>query len=437
MSLLDRYTLPEMKELWSEDNKFRTWLKVEIAACRARMEKGLIPKEEFNVIEEKAGFDLNRIREIENEVQHDVIAFLSSVSEKVGEPSRHIHFGMTSSDVLDTAQALILIEAGNIILKSLESLIEKTKIKALETKHLVMMGRTHGVHAEPVTLGVKLLSHRENFKRSLKILKEATENVRYGKISGPVGIYGNLDPSLEERTLDILGLKTEPVATQVVPRDRHLYFVMALAHLAAALERTALQIRLLQRTETAELGEPFSVGQKGSSAMPHKKNPVICERICGLARLFRGYTSASLENVSLWDERDISHSSVERIVLPQATSILLYMLRKMEYIIENLSTDAGRMKQNKEKSGQRYLSGAFLLKLCEKGVNRDEAYRIIQSAALKAQENGISLSEILEKDKAFSGFFTIEEIRRTADEDKFIENVDLIFKRILDSEKEE
>ncbi len=437
MSLLDRYTLPEMKDLWSDEHRFRTWLRVELAVCRARMEKGLIPEKDFREIEKKADFDIERIREIEEEVQHDVIAFLTSVSEFAGEPSRHIHFGMTSSDVLDTSLAVILTEAGKLIRGSLLSLIDKMKDKALETKHLVMMGRTHGVHAEPITLGVKLLSLRENFKRSHAILQDAIEKIGFGKISGPVGLYGNTDSEIEVKALQILGLKPEPLSTQVVPRDRHLYFMMALAHLSCSLERTALQIRLLQRTETGELGEPFARGQKGSSAMPHKKNPVICERICGLARLFRGYLSASMDNVSLWDERDISHSSVERITFPQATSLSLYMLVKMEYIIQYLFTDSEKMKKNKDKSGQRYLSGSFLLKLCGKGMERDEAYRIVQSASMKAQEKGLSLPEIFEKDEEYSNIFKTDEISEICDEKKFKENIDLIFKRVLDSEKED
>ncbi|MBN1149933.1 adenylosuccinate lyase [candidate division WOR-3 bacterium] len=437
MGTLERYTLPEMKELWSDENRFRTWLKVELAQCRARMELDQIPKAEFGEIEKKADFDLERIREIEEEVEHDVIAFLSSVAEKVGEPSRHIHYGMTSSDVLDTSLALLLSEAGEMIQNELKSLIQKTKTMALKTKHFVMMGRTHGVHAEPITLGLKLLSLRENFKRSLSLLKNATENIKYGKISGPVGAYGNIDPYVEKRTLEILGLKTEPVSTQIIPRDRHMLFVMALAHTASGIERAALQIRLLQRTETGEISEPFSSRQKGSSAMPHKKNPVICERICGLSRLFRGFTTAAIENVSLWDERDISHSSAERVVLPNATSLLLYILKKMQYIIDNLSVDTVKMTNNKNLSGQRYLSGAFLLKLCEKGMNRDEAYRIIQSAALKAQEAEKSLVEILSYDEFFTGFFKEKEVLQIADEENLLKNVDFVFDRVFDSEKEE
>ena len=431
MSTINRYTPEDIKKIWSAENKYSTWLKVELAVCRVRNRLGLIPDKDMKSIEERAGFNTSRIEEIEKEVHHDVISFLTSVAEKVGPPSRHIHYGMTSSDILDTSTALLLRDSGNLIITATEELLTSLKEKSEKYKYNIMIGRTHGVHAEPITLGLKFLSFYANVKRGLKKLISSVEEISYGKISGPVGVYGEITPVIENKALEMLGLKPEPVSTQIVPRDRHMSFIMSLSYIALSLERIALQIRLLQRTETNEIQEPFSKKQKGSSAMPHKRNPIVCERICGLSRLFRGFVTTSMDNISLWDERDISHSSAERILFPEATTLLLYMLRKTNSVVKNIKVNINSIKNNLDISKERYLSGKILLALCDSGMERDKAYKIIQEAALNAQDNNTSLLNNIMKNKKISELIGKKRLDQIKSDSTFNKHIDLIFKRVL------
>ncbi len=380
--MIPRYTLPEMEILWSEKSKFHHWLQVELAAVQAMAERGRIPKAVARNIIEKADFDIDRVNAIEKEVKHDIIAFVSSVAEFVGEDARHIHQGMTSSDVLDTALATMSLKALGLVMLETDKLMDAVKGKALAHRDDPVMGRTHGVHAEPITLGLKFASWYEELKRARRRVSAARFQLGFGKISGAVGNYVHLDPKVEEIALKKLGLKPEPVATQVIPRDRHAEAMLALAQLGATLERMATEIRHLQRNEVGEAEEPFSEKQKGSSAMPHKKNPIGCEQICGMARLLRGNAMASLENVALWHERDISHSSVERVIFPDSTTLAHYMLRRMTAIVAGLRVHPDRAERNLWITGGVFFSQRVLLALTEAGMQRDEAYRIVQRAAM-------------------------------------------------------
>ncbi|MDX1390621.1 MAG: adenylosuccinate lyase, partial [Acidobacteriota bacterium] len=341
--MIERYTRAEMGRLWSDESKFRAWLTVELAVCEVLTERGVIPKKEMEAIRKRADFDVGRICEIEAEVKHDVVAFLTSVAEKIGEASRHVHYGLTSSDVLDTAQALLLVRATDKLLEDVDGLTEVLRRRALEHRRTVMVGRTHGIHAEPYTLGLKFAGWYAEARRNRERLAAAREAIRYGKISGSVGTYAHLGPDVEAEVLERLGLAVEPVSTQVVPRDRHAQLVSALAILASSLERIATEIRNLQRTDVREVEEPFRRGQKGSSSMPHKRNPIGCENITGLARLVRADLQPALENVALWHERDISHSSVERVILPDVTILSDYMLARMTRILDGLLVYPERM----------------------------------------------------------------------------------------------
>lgn len=437
MSVIDRYYPSDIQNIWSDYHKYKVWLDIEVTVCKVRGELGQIPPADLRVILNSADFDLDRIKEIEAEVHHDVIAFLSSVAEKVGPPSRHIHYGLTSSDILDTAIAILLKQSLKLILDDLDKLIAEVKKKALAYKHTPMMGRTHGVHAEPITVGIKFLSFFEQLNRSRHKLLTALDDISYGKLSGPVGVYGAINPDVEIKALNLLGLKPEPVATQIVPRDRHLSVVMSLSYTAAALERIALQIRLLQRTEIGEFTEPFRKGQKGSSAMPHKRNPIICERICGLARIFRGHLVEAMENVSLWDERDISHSSVERILFPQSTSILLYLIRLSEQVIKDMEINLTSIKQNIELSNHRYLSGPLLLNLCSRGMERDNAYRLVQQIAMQAQQQQTSFAQAAKENKTVRSILNNEDIEKLTADDEIKKYVEIIFNRVLTKEEDD
>lgn len=437
MSVIDRYYPQDIKNIWSDYHKYKVWLDIELTVCKVRGELGLIPPSDLHTILTKADFDLDRIKEIEAEVHHDVIAFLSSVAEKVGTPSRHIHYGLTSSDILDTANALLLKQCLELILNGLDNLIEEVKKKALAYKYTPMMGRTHGVHAEPITVGIKFLSFFEQLNRCRDKLFTALDDISYGKLSGPVGLYGAINPEVEIKALNILGLKPEPVATQIVPRDRHLSVIMSLSYTATAVERIALQIRLLQRTEIDEFAEPFRKGQKGSSAMPHKKNPILCERICGLARIFRGHLVEAMENVSLWDERDISHSSVERILFPQSTSILLYLIRLGAQIIKDMEINLTSIKKNIELSNHRYLSGPLLLNLCNRGMERDKAYRLVQKIAMQAQQQQISFAALVKEDEEVRNILNDEDINKLTTADEIKKYVEIIFNRVLTKEEDD
>jgi adenylosuccinate lyase len=395
--VIERYTLPEIGGVWTEEAKYHAWLEVELAVCRARAALGEIPTEEVEELADKADFTVERIHEIERETEHDVNAFVSTVAENGGDVARHFHFGLTSSDVLDTAGALQLKEALGLIQVEAAELALLLCEMALEHRHTVMVGRTHGVHAEPTVLGHKLAVWAFEMERNLDRLAHAREVAAVGKISGAVGTYANVDPNVEAMACEELGLKPAPASTQIVQRDRHAEVLATLAILGSTLEKIALEIRGSQRTEVRELAEPFGRGQKGSSAMPHKRNPILSERLCGMARLLRGYASVGLENNALWQERDISHSSAERVVLPDATILAYYMLRTMRSILRGLRVHKDRMLENLDLGGGIVYSGRVLLALVEAGMSRDDAYAIVQGAAMQAWEGEGSFRELLEE----------------------------------------
>jgi adenylosuccinate lyase len=394
--VIERYTLPEIGDLWTEGAKYRAWLEVELAVCRARAALGEIPPEEVGELAEKAGFTVERIHELERETEHDVIAFVSAVAENAGDVARHFHFGLTSSDVLDTAGALQLKTALALIRAEAVELALVLCGMALEHRHTVMVGRTHGVHAEPTTFGHKLAVWAFEMERNLDRLAHAREVAAVGKISGAVGTYASVDPKVEAMACEELGLEPAPASTQIVQRDRHAEVLATLAILGSTLEKVALEIRGAQRTEVRELAEPFGRGQKGSSAMPHKRNPILSERLCGMARLLRGYASVGFENNALWQERDISHSSAERVVLPDATVLAYYMLRTTRRILDGLQVHKDRMLENLNLGGGVVYSGRVLLALVEAGMSRDDAYANVQGAAMQAWEGEGGFRELLE-----------------------------------------
>ena len=395
--MIERYTLPEIGNVWTEEAKYRAWLKVELAVCRARAELGEIPSDEVEELAEKADFSVERIHEIEAETNHDVIAFVTNVAENAGDVARHFHFGLTSSDVVDTAGALQLRDALRLIRGEAKSLTLLLTGMALEHRNTVMVGRTHGVHAEPMVLGHKLAVWAFEMGRNLERLERAEEVASVGKISGAVGVYGNVDPKVEALTCEGLGISSSPASTQVVQRDRHAEVLSSLAILGSTMEKIALEIRGAQRTEIRELSEPFGRGQKGSSAMPHKKNPILCERLCGMARLMRGYAAVGFENNALWQERDISHSSAERVVLPDATTLAFYMLHTTQRVLSGLQVHKDRMRDNLNIGGGIVFSGRVLLALVEAGMTRDGAYAVVQGAAMQAWEGEGGFRELLEE----------------------------------------
>jgi len=369
--MIERYSRDEIAKIWDLENKFRIWLDIEIAVCEIYADRGIIPKEDLKVIQEKADFDLDRILEIENEVHHDVIAFLTAVNEKVGPAGRHIHYGLTSSDIGDTALSIQMKQAGKILLNDIDILVEGLKKKALEQKNTPCMGRSHGVHAEPTTFGVKMCLYYEEFKRNRDRLERAVENISFGKLSGAVGTFSNISPEIEAEVCERLDLKPDPVSTQVIQRDRHAEYMSALAITAGSLDQLATEIRHLQRTEVREIEEPFQKGQKGSSAMPHKRNPILSERITGLSRVIKANMNVALDDMTLWHERDISHSSAERVILPDSTIALDYLLHRMIFIINNLHIYPENMMDNINRTGGLFYSQSLLLKLIEKGLSRD------------------------------------------------------------------
>jgi adenylosuccinate lyase len=395
--LIERYTLPEIGAVWNEEAKYRAWLRVELAVCRARAQLGEIPAEEVEELERRADFSVERIHEIEAETQHDVIAFVSAVAEMAGDVARHLHFGLTSSDVLDTAGALQLKRTLDLIHGETREVALLLCEMALEYRGTVMVGRTHGVHAEPTTFGHKLAVWAFEMERNLERVAHAREVAAVGKISGAVGTYANVDPKVEDIALPELGLTPAPASTQILQRDRHAEVLCTLAVLGSTLEKIALEIRGAQRTEVRELAEPFGRGQKGSSAMPHKRNPILSERLCGMARLLRGNAAAGLENNALWQERDISHSSAERVILPDSTILAFYMLRTAQRILRGLQVDAERMVENLNLGGGIVFSGQVLLALVETGMSRDRAYEVVQDAAMRAWEGKGGFREILAK----------------------------------------
>ncbi|WP_042141961.1 adenylosuccinate lyase [Paucisalibacillus sp. EB02] len=428
--MIGRYTREEMGKIWTEENKFKAWLEVEILACEAWCELGVIPKEEVKQLRNNASFDINRIYEIEKETRHDVVAFTRAVSETLGEERKWVHYGLTSTDVVDTALSYLIKQANEIIRKDLNNFIEILKNKAIEHKHTVMMGRTHGVHAEPTTFGLKLALWYEEMKRNLERFELAAKNIEFGKLSGAVGTYANIDPFVEQFVCERLGLTPAPVSTQTLQRDRHAAYMSTLALIATTIEKFATEIRGLQKTETREVEEYFAKGQKGSSAMPHKRNPIGSENMTGMARVIRGYMVTAYENVSLWHERDISHSSAERVILPDATIALDYMLNRFGNIIKNLTVFPENMKRNIDKTHGVIFSQRVLLALIDKGMSREEAYDIVQPKAMEAWETEIHFSELVKNEERITTLLSEEEIKDCFDYTYHLKNVDVIFDRI-------
>jgi adenylosuccinate lyase len=428
--MIARYSLPEISRIWEDENKYQIWLDIEILACEAQAEMGIIPEEAVEEIRQKARFDVQKILEIEETVQHDVIAFLTNVAEYVGPASRYIHFGMTSSDILDTTLAIQMKQAGLLILKKLDELKEILSLRAVEFKNTVMVGRTHGIHAEPITFGLKLALWYSDTLRGLERLKRAIETISVGQISGAVGTYDHLDPKVEEYVCRKLGLKPAPISTQIIQRDRHADYMNSLALIAANLEKIATEIRHLQKTEVLEVEEPFGKGQKGSSAMPHKKNPIICERITGMARLLRGFALTAMENIVLWHERDISHSSVERVIIPDATVTLYYMLHKMIQIIKGMNVFPENMKKNLNKTQGLIFSQPVLLKLVEKGISRELAYQLVQKNAMMVWQKGKEFGQNLKNDPEVKKYLSPMEIDRICNLEYRLKNVNYIFKKL-------
>ncbi len=427
--MIERYTLQEMGKLWTEESKFKTWLDVEIAVCEAFVKKGKIPPDVPNTIKKKARIDIERIKHIEKETRHDVVAFLKSIAESVGPAARFIHMGLTSSDVVDTALSLLMVKASNLLIQDVQHLITILEDLAKAHKLSYMIGRTHGVHAEPITLGLKFLNWREEMLRNRERLKRARDIISVGKISGAVGTYAHADPTIENYVCKQLGLKPAKISSQILQRDRHAEYLAAIAICGASVEKIATEIRNLQRTEIRELEEPFGRGQTGSSAMPHKRNPVSCEQLCGLARVLRSNLLASIENITLWHERDISHSSVERIIVPDSTILLDYMLQKLSYILNELNIYPERMLKNINITRGLIFSQKVLLHLINKGISRDKAYDIVKRNAMKSWETGVSLRENLLSDKEAAELITSDELDDIMDLEKFLEHIEHIYRR--------
>ncbi len=428
--MIDRYTRPEMGAIWAEENKFHAWLEVEILACEAWAELGEIPKEDVQKIREKATFSVNRIKEIEEETRHDVVAFTRTVSESLGEEKKWVHYGLTSTDVVDTALSYLLKQANTILIKDIENFIAILKHKAQEHKYTVMMGRTHGVHAEPTTFGLKLALWYEEMKRNLERFKQAAQGVEFGKISGAVGTYANIDPFVEKYVCEKLGLTPAPISTQTLQRDRHAYYLATLALIATSIEKFATEIRGLQKSEVREVEEFFAKGQKGSSAMPHKRNPIGSENMTGIARVIRGYMLTAYENVSLWHERDISHSSAERIILPDATIALNYMLNRFSNIVKKLTVFPENMKRNMDRTLGLIYSQRVLLSLIEKGWVRETAYDTVQPLAMQAWEQQVPFRSLVESNEKIMATLSKEELADCFDYHYHLKHVDTIFERL-------
>lgn len=427
--MISRYSREEMTKIWTEENRFDAWLEVEILASEAWAELGIIPKEEVKNIRPNARIDVERIKEIEAETRHDVVAFTRQISETLGEEKKWVHYGLTSTDVVDTAQSYILKQANEIIEKDLKHFIEILADKAREHKHTLMMGRTHGVHAEPTSFGIKMALWHQEMTRNLKRFKDVREEIEVGKMSGAVGTFANIPPEVEEYVCKHLGLTPAAVSTQTLQRDRHAHYVAVLALIATSVEKFAVEIRHLQKTETREVEEAFAKGQKGSSAMPHKRNPIGSENVTGIARVIRGYVSTAYENVPLWHERDISHSSAERIMLPDVTIALNYMLNRFGRIMKNLTVFPENMKANIDKTFGLVYSQQVMLTLIDKGLSREEAYDLVQPKAMESWETKVPLRELAGKDARIQEVLTTEELDECFNEDHHLSRVDIIFKR--------
>lgn len=428
--MIKRYSRSRMRSVWEDENKFQKWLEIEILACEAQAKLGNIPLQAVDRIKKRAKFNVERVAEIEKETQHDVVAFLTNLSENVGKEGRYIHYGMTSSDILDTGLSLLMRETAKILIEDIKKLMKILKKIALQYEDTMMMGRTHGIHAEPVTFGLKMALWYYEMERNLKRMEEAMEVISYGKISGVVGTYANIHPYVESYVCRKLGLKPAEVSTQTLQRDRHAQYLMTLAIIASSLDKFATEIRALQRTDLREVEEPFTRGQKGSSAMPHKRNPILAERISGLSRVIRGNVQAALENIALWHERDISHSSVERIILPDSTILLDYMLDRFIYIMQNLNVYPENMQKNMEKTHGLVFSQRVLLALIDKGVSREEAYRIVQDNAMKTWRGEGDFRELLDKDRRMKNYLKKEELKKCFDYKFYLRNIKHIFKKL-------
>ncbi|HKO59698.1 MAG TPA: adenylosuccinate lyase [Pyrinomonadaceae bacterium] len=432
--MIDRYTLPEMGALWTEQSKFQKWLDVEIAVCEVHAEMGTIPEDAVEVIKSRAAFTVERINEIEKTTNHDVIAFTTNLAENVGEAGRFIHYGLTSSDVVDTANALLLRDACDILLQKVDALLDVLKERAFEFKDTPQIGRTHGIHAEPTSFGLTFALWYSEMRRNRKRLKRARKAVSVGKISGAVGAFAHLDPEVEEKVCSRLGVKAAKVSTQIIQRDRYAEYLCTLGIIASTLDKIALNVRHWQRTEVGEAQERFAAGQKGSSAMPHKRNPIISERICGIARVVRANSLVGLENVALWHERDISHSSAERVVLPDSSIALDYILQKAISLIQGLVVYPQRMLENLNATRGLVFSGQLLLALTRKGVSRETAYEWVQRNAMKAWDEKLSLLELVNEDKDIGGHLSAEEINSAFSTNTYLRNVDAIFDRVFEKQ---
>jgi adenylosuccinate lyase len=429
--MINRYSLPAMKSIWEEENKYKTWLKIELLVCEARFESGEIDKNAIENIRSNSRYSLERIQEIERTTRHDVLAFTTAIGENLGEYSRYFHQGLTSSDVLDTSLALMLKQSAEIIIEDIGNLIDVLKEKALKHKYTLMVGRTHGVHAEPITFGFKMALWFSEMQRNLERMKRAQEDIGYGKISGAVGTFAHIDPQVEKYVCEKLGLRPAKISNQIIQRDRHAYYLSTLAVIASSLEKFATEIRGLQKTEVYEAEEKFTVGQRGSSAMPHKRNPITCERICGLSRVVRANTIIALENVNLWHERDISHSSAERIIIPDSNILIDYMLQKFTNLIFNLNVYPERMKENLQKTKGLIFSQKIMLGLTERGLSREEAYRIVQGISMRVWQGQAEFKELLLGDPEVGQYLTKSEIDECFDYQTYLKNIDPIFIRVF------
>ncbi len=429
--MIRRYTRERMGRIWSDENKYQKWLQVELLVCEAWASLGKIPQEALEQIKAKARVDPKRIEELEQVTRHDVAAFVMQMEEAVGESGRYIHMGLTSYDIVDTSLSLLLREAAQLILEDFDQLLEAVKEKAYQYKDTVMMGRTHGVHAEPITFGLKMAIWYEELKRHRERIERAKENISFGKVSGAVGTFAHVPPEVEEYVCRRLGLRPEPVSSQIIQRDRHGEFFCSLALLASSIEKFALEIRHLQRTEVLEAEEPFGEGQKSSSAMPHKRNPIGAENLCGLARVVRSNCVAALENIPLWHERDISHSSVERIIAPDSTILIDYMLARLTRIIKGLRVYPEKMRENMELTRGLYHSQGLMLRLIEKGLSRQEAYSTVQRRAMEAWEEGKDFFELVRSDETIRKFLSEEEIKEAFSLKYHLEHVNFIFRRVF------